>query len=49
MDVVAHARAVRRRVVVTEDLQFGTLTDRDLGDKGHQVVRNAARILADEA
>ena len=47
VDVVAHAGAVGRVVVVAEDLQPRALADRDLGDVGHQVVRRAARVLAD--
>ena len=49
MDVVAHAGAVGRVVVAAEDLQELALAHRDLGDVGHQVVRDAARVLAEGA
>ena len=49
MDVVAHSRAVRRRVVAAIDGQLLAPTHRDLGDEGHEVVGNAARVLADRA
>ena len=47
VDIVAHAGAVGRVVVVAEDLQPRALADRDLRHVRHQVVRDAARILAD--
>ncbi|MNF55723.1 hypothetical protein D3C84_371950 [compost metagenome] len=49
MDVVAHAGAVRRRVVVAKHPQFLELADTDLADVGQQVVGNAVGIFADEA
>jgi hypothetical protein len=49
VDVVAHAGAVGRVVVVAEDGQARQLADRDLRDVGHEVVGDAVRVLADEA
>ena len=41
VDVVAHAGAVGRRVVVAEHAQPLAAPDRHLRDEGHQVVRDA--------
>ena len=49
MDIVAHAGAVRRRVVVAKDGQLRQDARRDLHDIGHEVVGNAVRGFADEA
>ncbi|MNN20101.1 hypothetical protein D3C81_1333620 [compost metagenome] len=49
VDVVAHARAVRRIVIVAEDGQALAAADGHLRDEGHQIVRNASRIFADQA
>ena len=49
VDVVAHASAVRRRVVVAEHPEFRPAPDRDLADVGHQVVGCSPRIFADQA
>ncbi|ABA48535.1 hypothetical protein BURPS1710b_3148 [Burkholderia pseudomallei 1710b] len=49
VDVIAHAGAVGRRVVAAEHAQLLELAHRDLRDVRHQVVRNAGRVLADEA
>ena len=49
VDIVAHARAIGRSVVVAEDGQALAATHCHLGDEGHQVVRNAGRILTDQA
>ena len=49
VDVVPDAGPVRRPVVVSENPEVVELTDRNLGDVGHQVVRDAVRVLADEA
>eukprot|EP00406_Dinophysis_acuminata_P049574 CAMPEP_0179301132 /NCGR_PEP_ID=MMETSP0797-20121207/47397_1 /TAXON_ID=47934 /ORGANISM="Dinophysis acuminata, Strain DAEP01" /LENGTH=367 /DNA_ID=CAMNT_0021010633 /DNA_START=358 /DNA_END=1461 /DNA_ORIENTATION=+ len=47
VDVVAHARAVRRVPVVPEDADALALADGDLLHVGHEVVRDAPRALAD--
>ena len=49
VDVVAHAGAVGRGVVVTEHVDVVELAHGDLGHVGHQVVRDALGVLADEA
>mmetsp|Transcript_18949 Transcript_18949/g.56197 ORF Transcript_18949/g.56197 Transcript_18949/m.56197 type:complete len:275 (-) Transcript_18949:557-1381(-) len=49
VDVVPHAGAVGRRVIVTEDGEARPLADGDLLQEGHQVVRDALRVLADAA
>ena len=49
VDVVAHAGAVNGRVVVTEDVQVLAATHSNLRDEGHQVVRDARRVLTDTA
>ena len=49
VDVVAHAGAVMRGVVVAEDVQLLQLADGDLGDVGHEVVGDVVGVLADEA
>lgn len=49
MDVIAHAGAVGRRVVVAEDGELLSFTHRHLRDEGYQVVRDAAGIFTDEA
>ena len=47
VDVVAHAGTINGRVVVTEDVQVLAATHSNLRDKGHQVVRDARRVLTD--
>src|SRR3954471_7201559 len=49
VDVVAHAGAVGRRIIVAPDAQRGLLADRDLRDVREEIVRNAARVLADRS
>ena len=49
MDVVAHARAVRRVVVVAEHAHALKLAHGNLRHVGQQVVRDALRVLADKA
>ena len=49
VDVVAHACSVRRGVVVPEDVKFRPSADRHLGDVGHQVVWDPARVFPDFA
>ena len=49
MDVIAHARAVHRIVVVPEYVQLLQAPDRNLGDIREQVVWNPAGIFADAA
>ena len=50
VDVVAHAGAVGRVVVAADaPADVGASTDGDLRDVGHQVVRHAARVLADQS
>ena len=49
VDVVTHAGAVRGVIVVAEDGQLLAAADGDLRDVGHQIVRNAVRILTDQA
>ena len=49
VNVVAHPRAVGRGVVVSEDVKFRPSADRHLGDVGHQVVRDPARVFPDLA
>ena len=49
MDVVAHARAVRRIIVVSKDAYALQLSDGHLRHVGNQIVRDSFGILADEA
>ncbi len=49
MDVVAHACAVRRVVVVAVDMDIFALADSDLCDIRKQVVGDALRVLAHES
>ena len=49
VNIIAHAGAVRRIVVVAKDAQAFQPADGRLRNVGHEVVRHAARILADEA
>ena len=49
MDIVAHAGAVVRGIVVAEHAQKRELARRHLRDIRQQIVRNAVRILADQA
>ena len=46
MDVVAHARAVGRRVVVSEDAHGSELTDRNLSNIRNEIVRDTLGVLA---
>ena len=48
VDVVAHSRSVRRRIVVAEDAELGAASDRDLRDEGKEVVRDSGGVFADE-
>ncbi|MCG3168459.1 MAG: hypothetical protein POELPBGB_04265 [Bacteroidia bacterium] len=48
MDVIPHAGAVRRRIIVAVNIERLAPTHRHLCDEGHEVVRHAARILADQ-
>ncbi len=49
MDIVAHTGPVGRVIVVAEHVQMIAASDRHLSDEGHEIVGDAARILADEA
>ena len=49
VDVVAHAGAVLRRVIVAENAEALELSDRDLRDIRDEIVRDAVRVLADHA
>ena len=49
VDEVAYARAVRRVVVIAENIQTGQPAARNAGDIGEQVVRNAVWIFTDES
>ena len=49
MDVVAHARAIGRRIVVAEHGKLLEASDRHLRDIRQQVVGDAGGILADES
>ena len=49
MDIVAHPGSVRRVIVVAEDVEMRPPPHGHLGDEGHEVVRDAGRILADVA
>lgn len=50
VDVVPHARAVVRRVVVAEHFELRRqLADRDLAEEREEVARLAHRVFADEA
>ena len=49
VDVVPHAGAVGRGVVVAEHAQLGPLAGGDLGDVGHEVVGHASRAFTDQA
>ena len=46
MQVVADASAVRRGVVVSEDLQLFKPTCGDLGDEGEEVIGDSQRVFA---
>ena len=48
MDIVAHARAILRWIVVAVDGKASELPDRDLRNIRHQIVRDALRVLSDE-
>ena len=45
MNIIAHAGAVRCVIVIAEDMKFLELSDRDLRNIRHQVVRDTVRIL----
>ena len=47
MDIVAHARAIRGRIVVAADVEALELADGDLSDIGHEVAGDSVGILAD--
>ena len=47
MDVIAYARAVRCVVVVSENAEFFKLSDRNLRDVRHQIIRDPVRIFSD--
>ena len=47
MDIVAHASAVRGRIVVAADVEALELADGDLSDIGHEVAGDSVGILAD--
>lgn len=49
MNVVPDAGAVPSRIVGTEHIQMGPLTQSHLLNIGHQVVRNAHRVLPNPA
>ena len=49
VDVIADARAIDGRVIIAINAQSLKLSDRDLGDIRHQIVRDAVRILPEEA
>ena len=49
MNIIAHAGAIRRFVIAAEDRKFIAPADRHLRDTGHQVLRCALRILAEQA
>jgi hypothetical protein len=49
VNVVAHAGAVGRRIVVAKNTQLPAFACRHLGHVGQEVVRNAIRFLADQA
>ena len=49
VQIVAHARAVRCGIVVAEYAQILAPSGGGLGDVRHQIVRDAARVLADES
>ena len=46
MNIIAHARAVFRVIIAAKNIQFFSPTRRDLGNIWHQIVRNAAWVLA---
>src|SRR5207245_920499 len=47
VDVIAHAGAVGRRIIVAPDADLVAAPDGGLHDERHQIVGNAARVLAD--
>ena len=49
VQIVAHARAVRRGIVVAENAQLLAPSGGGLRDIRHQIVGDAARVLADES
>ena len=49
VDIVTHARAIRRGIVIAEHADRSELADGDLRHIGHQVVGDALRVLADKA
>ena len=48
VDIVAYAGAIGRRIIIAEHRQPLAPADRHLRNERHQVVRYAARILADQ-
>ena len=49
MDIIAHAGAVGRGVIVAEHMHLFQRAHGHLGDVGHQIVGDAVGVLADEA
>src|SRR5262245_50721403 len=47
MDVVAHASAIRRWIVVAKHAQLRPLSDGNLRDEGKKIVGNAAWVFPD--
>ncbi len=49
VDIVAHAGAVGRVVIVAKHAELFQVAGGDLGDIGHQVVGNVVRVFADQS
>ena len=49
MDIVAGTGAVSGWIVVSEYFQRSASADGNLGNERHQIVRNAVRIVAEQA
>ena len=49
MDVIAHTRTIRCRVIITKDGQVLAPSYGDLRDIGHEIVRRVARIFTQQA
>ena len=49
MDIITHACAVNRFIIISENMKLIKLTDCNLRNIRHEIVRNSFRILADKS
>src|SRR5450830_1380235 len=49
VNVVAYTSTIRGIVITAPDTEFVAFADGDLCDEGHQIIRRALRIFADQA